>query len=264
MRATLRCLLTLMAALFFAPPAFAQNFPAPNGTYVVDAADILTPADEQALNAKFTGYAKTTGRQMVLATVPDLQGYPIEDYGYQLGRKWGIGSKANNDGALLVVAPNDRKVRIDIGYGIEPMFTDLVSGVIIRDRILPRFKANDYVGGINAGVDAMIAQLQLSPEEATKRAQQLATSSRSKGSGVNIGTVIFLLFLFFFFVLPMLRAMSGGGRGRRMGGGPVIIWGGGGGDWGGGGGSSWGGGGGGGGFSGGGGSFGGGGASGSW
>ena len=258
-----RFFLMLLSVLLLAPPAIAQNFPAANGTYVVDAADILPPADEQSINAKLQSYEKTTGRQMVLATIPDLQGYPVEDYGYQLGRKWGIGSKTNNDGALLVVAPNDRKVRIDIGYDIEPMFTDLVSGVIIRDRMLPRFKANDYVGGINAGIDAMIAQLQLSPEEATKRAQALAKTSRSKGSGVNIGTVIFLLFLFFFFVLPMLRAMSGGGRGRRMGAGPVIIWGGGGGDWGGGGGSSWGGGGGGG-FSGGGGSFGGGGASGSW
>ncbi len=249
--------------LFTASQAQAQTFPALTGR-VVDAAQILPDGDEATLSAKLKGLEESSGRQLVVATIPDLQGYPIEDFGYQLGRKWGIGQKSTNNGALLIVAPNDRKVRIEVGYGLEPVLTDLYSGVIIRDMMLPRFKAGDYPGGIAAGVSALSTQLALPPEEAAARAKQIGAQSQSthRGGGVDVSTVIFWIFIFIFFILPMLRAMFGS-RGRRYGSGPVIIWGGGGGSsWGsGGGGSSWGDGGG---FSGGGGSFGGGGSSGSW
>jgi uncharacterized protein len=260
--ARLRGFFILVALLLLgALPVHAQNFPPLTGR-VVDAANIIPDADEAALTAKLEALEAQSGRQLVVATIPDLQGYPIEDYGYQLGRAWKIGEKAVNNGALLVVAPNERKLRVEVGYGLEPILTDLFSGVIIRDVILPRFKANDYPGGINAGVDALAVQLTLPPEEAAKRAKM--AGAKSQKQDVSLSSIIFWLFIFFFFILPMLRSMFGGKRGRRMGGAPVIIWGPS--DWGGGsggGGSSWGGGGGGG-FSGGGGSFGGGGASGSW
>ncbi|MFM2098534.1 MAG: hypothetical protein RLZZ366_73 [Pseudomonadota bacterium] len=249
-------------------PAHAQNFP-PLSERVVDQADILTPGDEVALTAKLEALEKQSGRQLVVATVPDLQGYPIEDFGYQLGRTWQIGQKSSNNGALLLVAPNERRVRVEIGYGLEPIVTDIYSGVIIRDLITPRFKARDYPGGINAGVDALIKQLSLPPEEAAKQAQVLAVQEqKQRHQGNSSGAVMFWLFIFFFFILPVIWPLIfGRRRGRSFGGGPVIIWGGGGGgsSWGDSGGSSWGSGGGfGGGFSGGGGSFGGGGASGSW
>ncbi|MBK8629907.1 MAG: TPM domain-containing protein [Sphingomonadales bacterium] len=255
----------LLALLLLAPPAFAQTFPAQNKTRVVDAAEILPPQDEAALDTKLAAYETETGRQMVVATVGSLEGYPVEDYGYRLGRAWGIGSKEKDDGTLLLVAPNDRKVRIEVGYGVEPILTDAFSSVIINTQILPRFKVGDYVSGINAGTDAMIAQLKLTPEEAAQQAKALA--AQKKGDD-KAGAVIFWLFVIFFFVLPVvLPLIFGRRRGKRYRHGPVIIWGPG--DWGGGGGSSWGGGGGGswgdgGGFSGGGGSFGGGGSSGSW
>lgn len=256
----LACLL-----LLFALPAKAQTFPAENNTRVVDAANIIPADREAALDAKLAGVERQSGRQLVVATVPSLEGYPIEDYGYRLGRAWGIGQKGENNGLILLVAPNDRKVRIEVGYGLEPIMTDALSSVIINTQIVPAFKAGDFPGGIEAGVNAIVPQLTLPPEEAAKRAQS-ASAVRQGGGQVDIGTVIFWLFIFFFFILPLMRSMFGR-RGRRYGAGPVVIWGPG--DWGGGG-SSWGGGGGGsswgggGGFSGGGGSFGGGGASGSW
>lgn len=261
-------LLLALVFLFSTQSALAQNFPPLSGR-VVDAADILTPSDEATLTAKLEALEKQSGRQLVVATIPDLQGYPIEDFGYQLGRKWQIGQKSANNGALLIVAPNERRMRVEVGYGLEPILTDLYSGVIIRDLITPRFKAGDYPGGINAGVDALAKQLILPPEEATKQAQALAVQEQQqRRHSNNGGAVMFWLFIFFFFILPVIWPLFfGGRRGRSFGSGPVIIWGGGGGgsSWGGGGGSSWGSGGGfGGGFSGGGGSFGGGGASGSW
>jgi uncharacterized protein len=269
--------LILLFLLFVGAPAAAQNFPALSGR-VVDAANLLSPADEAELTQKSEALEKASSRQLVVATVPDLQGYPIEDYGYQLGRKWGIGEKGANNGIILLVAPNERRVRIEVGYGLEPIITDALSWQIINGTVLPRFKADDYPGGIKAGADALIAQLGAPPEVAEKKAleaaqqqQQQATAQRQSGGGglASMSTLIFWGIVFLFVILPMLR---GGGRrrGRRYGRrGGVFIWGpgfgGGGGGWGGGGDGFGGfGGGGGGGFSGGGGSFGGGGASGGW
>ncbi|MBW8911521.1 MAG: TPM domain-containing protein, partial [Sphingomonas sp.] len=137
----------LMAFLFFlAAPAFAQSFPALTGR-IVDNAHLLAPEQAAALDAKLAQLEQQSGRQMVVATIPDLQGYPIEDYGYQLGRKWGLGDKKANDGLLLLVAPNERKVRIEVGYGLEPVMTDAMSSIIIRNDILPQFKSGDYDAG---------------------------------------------------------------------------------------------------------------------
>ena len=240
--------------------AQAQTFPALTGR-VVDVANII-PADQKAaLDAKLTAFEASTGRQFVVATIPSLEGYPIEDYGYRLGRAWAIGDKQKDDGVILLVAPDDRKVRIEVGYGANVYMTDALSSVIINSQIVPQFKAGNYPAGIMAGADAIIEQMQLSPEEAAKRAQQAAKAKANPRSNVSMGDIIFWLVIFFFFILPMLRSMFGGKRGRRhgSGSGPVIIWGGGS-DWGGGSGGGWGGGG----FGGGGGSFGGGGASGGW
>ncbi|HUD30055.1 MAG TPA: TPM domain-containing protein [Novosphingobium sp.] len=264
-------LLALCALLGAAQGAWAQEFPKLTGR-VVDAANVIPDAEEARLTQKLEALEKQSRRQLVIATIPSLDGYEISDYGYQLGRAWGIGQKDANNGTILIVAPDERKVRIEVGYGLEPILTDGMSFLIINGQILPRFKAGDMPGGIEAGADAIIRQLTLPPEEAQKIAAQADAQRADDGDDVSLGTVIFILVIIFFFVLPILRSASGGGR-RRSGFGGPIIWlpGGFGGDdddhhgggWGGGG---WGGGGwgGGGGFSGGGGSFGGGGASGSW
>jgi len=266
----------LLALLLIATPAYAQAFPKLTGR-VVDQANLLSPAQEAELTAKSDALEKRTGRQFVIATVPSLEGRPIEDYGYRLGRAWGIGNEQKDDGVILLVAPNERKVRIETGYGARVFLTDAVSSIIIRENILPRFKAGDMGGGIAAGADQIIATMELPEAEAVKRAQEIgAKESRRQDRDVNPVPVIFIVIVFFVIIGSIARAAGGRRyRGKRRGGldsgdVAVILWGldaltrgsRGGGGWGGGG---WGGGGGGfGGFSGGGGSFGGGGASGGW
>lgn len=243
--------------------AHAQTFPKLTGR-VVDNAELLDAEQEAALNAWLKTIEDESGRQVVVATLPDLQGYDIADYGYQLGRHWGIGEKDKDSGALLIVAPNERKVRIEVGYGLEGILTDAMSSIIIQNAIIPRFKENNFPGGIAAGVDEMARLLALPPDEARAQAlaaQQQAEERRSSG---NSFMLFFWLAILLFFILPMILGRAFGGRRYRRGGhAPVVLWGPGlGGGWGGrsSGGSGWGGGG----FSGGGGSFGGGGASGSW
>jgi uncharacterized protein len=257
----------LMLCLAFGA-AQAQDFPKLTG-YVVDAANIIPDGDEPALAAKLKGLQDSTGRQVVVATIPDMQGYDLADYGYRLGRAWGIGEEKANNGLVLFLAPNEppgkRGPRIEVGYGLEAIMTDAMSSVIANGIMTPMLREGQISGALNAGVDEIVKQLELPPEEAAKRAQQVVDEQEQGAGG---GAVIFWLFIFFFFILPAIWPLffGRGKRGRRYGSGPVIIWGGGN-DWGGSsGGSSWGSGsfGGGGGFSGGGGSFGGGGASGGW
>lgn len=266
-------LLALMLAVLAGTAAQAQTFPKLTGR-VVDAANLLSPEQEAELTAMSDATEKATGRQMVVATVPDLQGYPIEDFGYKLGRDWKIGQSEADNGIILLVAPKERRVRIEVGYGLEPIMTDALSGMIIRDTILPAFRSGDMGGGIVAGANAINEQLKLPLEAAEARAKQLVDQGnrqRSRGGGANWFVIAFWIFAVLVIVLPIV---IGAARGKRYRGGhaPVVIWGPGWGDgesssWGGGsswdsGGSPWGGGGGG--FSGGGGSFGGGGASGGW
>ena len=259
-------LILLYAALLLPAAAQAQTFPALTGP-VVDQANILPPESEARITQKLIALKAQSQRQVTVVTLASLEGYEISDYGYRLGRHWGLGDKARNDGAILIVAPTDRKLRIEVGYGLEPVLTDGLSFLIINRQIVPRFKAGDMPGGIEAGTDAIIQQLTLPADQAQKIAAQANVQPESKG--VPAAFVFWLVIFFLFFILPMLRHLGGGRRYRRGSGiGSVIVWevlnaaarsaSSGGGGW------SGGGGGGGGGWGGGGGSFGGGGASGSW
>ena len=258
-------LFSLVIALLLVLPAAAQSkidFPPLTGR-VVDQANLLDPATEQALTEKLAALEASSTDQLVVVTVNSLQDQEIEDYGYQLGRAWGIGQKENDNGALLIVAPNERKVRVEVGYGLEPILTDAFSSQVIRNDILPSFRDGDYQAGVIKGVDALISQLSLDPAEAQARAQAAATEQAdTKGESVIPLAIIAGLFLFIFLI-----AMRSG-RGRRSNVSSVLLWAAsealrnsdrGGGSWGSGGGGF-----GGGGFGGGGGSFGGGGASGGW
>ncbi|HEX8486418.1 TPM domain-containing protein [Sphingomonas sp.] len=270
--------------------AQAQTFPKFTGL-VVDAANVLQPDVEAELTTKLEALQKDTNRQLVVATIGDTQGYPLEDYGYRLGRAWGVGLKDVNNGAILFVAPNNpagqRGPRIEVGRGLEPFLTDALSSQIIRDQMLPRLKANnDIAGALVAGTDAIVAQLRASPDEAKARTDAAVVAfdrdhvrRRSSGGGLPIG-LIFWGVIMASVVVPMLfRGKSARGRAYRGGGGgmggalPIVLWsianemsrgGGSGSSWGGGGGGSSGGWGGGGFSGGGGGDFGGGGASGDW
>jgi uncharacterized protein len=254
----------LLAAVWLAAtPALAQNTPQfpPLTGRVVDLANLLSPATEAALTTKLEALERDTTDQVVVVTVPDLQNYPIEDYGYQLGRAWGIGQTAKNNGVLLIVARDERKVRIEVGYGLEPVLTDALSALIIHNDILPALREGSYDRGITGGVNAIDAQLRLDPAEAQARA---AVADRPR-AGLPIGPAVLIAVVFLFLLLGLMGGVSGRGRRRSSGLGPILIWaaseamrnsGRGGGGWGGGGG--------GGGFGGGGGGFGGGGASGGW
>ncbi len=206
-----RLILLLVAVLaFIGQPALAgPTFPKLTGR-VVDDAHLLDAQQAQALDARLAALEAQSGHQLVVVTLPSLQGYDIADYGYQLGRTWGIGGKANNDGVLLIVAPTEHRVRIEVGYGLEGILTDALSSVIINTQITPKFKQGDFAGGIDAGVDALAQQLQLPPEQAQQRAAQLAARQQKQANEpqFDFGTVVFLVIFFFFFVLCVASWLS--------------------------------------------------------
>ncbi|HWU56925.1 MAG TPA: TPM domain-containing protein [Rhizomicrobium sp.] len=257
--ATLAFLVLLTPGFFGGSARAAPKFPALTGR-VVDDANILSPATKAGLTDKLAALEQKTSRQLVVVTLPSLQGYEISDYGYQLGRAWGVGQKGINNGILFIVAPTEHKTRIEVGYGLEPIITDAFSSVVIQTQVLPRFRQGDFNGGVQAGVDALIQQLSLDPSEAERRAAAAAQQLQQRGNDGGGGGLAGLIVIVFIFIalsrvfgwslLPLLFL----GGGPRGGGGY-------GGGWSGGGGGGWSGGGG---FGGGGGSFGGGGSSGSW
>jgi uncharacterized protein len=232
----------------------APTFPPLTGR-VVDDAGILSDDTKTQLTALLAQEEKQTTNQIVVVTLKSLQGYDIETYGYQLGRVWGIGQKKKDNGALIIVAPAEHKVRIEVGYGLEGTLTDASEKVIIDRYMTPAFKRGDYNGGVLAGANAMLQMLggvTLSPPQYSDDEQDQPQGHH--GGGIPMFVILIIVFVLFGrFLWPLLFLGSFGGGGR--------------GGWGGGGfgGGGFGGGGfGGGGFSGGGGGFGGGGASGSW
>lgn len=224
-----------------------------------DYANILTAHQKQALEEKLVAFDDSTSTQIAVVIVPDLGGYEVADYAVKLGRAWGVGGKEFSNGVVLLIStePNNRRLNISTGYGVEGALPDVTASHIIRDIIVPSFKGNDYYGGIDRGVDAIIS--------ATKGEYKAPPGYRKK-PGASAGKIIFIIILIIVFLSIFGRGGGGGGtfmsrRGYRGFTGPFIfpIGGGGSGGWSGGGSS------GGGGFGGfGGGSFGGGGASGSW
>ncbi len=220
---------------------------------VVDAAGVLS-GDAADIEARLRAFEQSSGRQVAVVTVPSLEGYEIRDYGNRLFRHWQLGDAKKDDGVLILVAPNERKVSIEVGYGLEGDLTDALSRIIIEHAMVPRFKAGDYGGGVAAGFEDIKKVIGGESDQVVKRVQNQAAPS--------IADLLPLLLLF----LIIMFMLSRGSRGRRA----VIIPGGYDGGFGGysGSGGGWSGGGfgggGGGGWSGGGGSSGGGGASGDW
>ena len=190
---------------------------------MTDAAEVLSPIAEKGLSQKLAAFEQATGHQFVVATVPSLQGYPIEEYGVGLIRDWKLGSGDDADGVILLVAPNERKVRIEVGYDLEPYLTDGYSSLIINRQILPAFKAGDLPGGIRAGADAIMDQLGLPPEEAAARvaeAEAQVPVQGSDGGGLPLG-LIWILLIIGFNIFAMRGRRGRGGRRR----GPVVLWG---------------------------------------
>ncbi|CAI9003835.1 uncharacterized protein HNR03_001173 [Pseudomonas sp. JAI111] len=237
----------------FALTAQAElKFPELTGR-VVDNAQMIEPAVREQLTQQLQAHEKATGEQLVVVTLPNLQGTDIADFGYQLGRAWGIGQKDKNNGALLIVARDERKLRIEVGYGLEDRLTDAQSSVIINQVITPAFKTGNFSKGISDGVAAMLVVLGGNPLDEPSTVYEPRGDESSDFVSRHPGVFVFLVMLFILtiFVCQMLGILPSGGGGRGSSGGGF-------------GGGGFGGGGGGGGFSGGGGSFGGGGSSGGW
>lgn len=252
------------------PQAASSEFPALTGR-VVDEAGILDAPTREALTQALADLEAKSSDQIVVVTLRSLRGTSIEDYGYRLGRAWQIGQAGKNNGALLIVAPNERKVRIEVGYGLEGTLTDAITSLIIQQSILPRFRAGDFTGGIRRGVEDVVQVLTGDAEEYRQRAAKAQARAMTFEEGLVM--TFFLLiaaFIILNVIFSIIRASRGdvarnnaARRGRRRGSWldnmPIVI------GPGGSSGGSWSGGGSGGGFSGGGGgSFGGGGSSGSW
>jgi len=222
----MRFLITVFLAFWAlaAGPANAVTYPPAPTSPVFDQANILPPADEAALDAKLREYSARTGRSIVVATVNSLEGEPIEMYAVKLFEKWGIGGKESDQGLLLLVAPNERKVRIEVGYGLHQYVTDALSGRIIRGEIAPRFQAGDMAGGIIAGVDALINQLNRTPEDAKAVAEAAAAAKANAApEGASAGSVIFWILL----IVVLSWLFSGGRRGARQSGvnPAIVLWG---------------------------------------
>jgi len=244
--------LTGILCLFFCLPAFGLTVPERPEGRVTDRTGTLTRDQIQALEKKLSAFEKETTNQIAVLLIPSLEGDSLEDYSIRLAEKWKIGQQGRNNGVILLIVKNDRKVRIEVGYGMEGALPDALAGTIIRNEIAPRFKAGKFFQGIEAGINSVIA--------ATKG--EYKASPRKKQSQIDSWIPFLIVGAFIvFFMLAASQARkrnyhSGGSRGWNsgggfFGGGPFS---GGSGGWSSGGDS----------FSGGGGDFGGGGASGDW
>lgn len=245
--------------------SFAQEFPAKPNTLVTDYTNTLSEQERQALESKLVAFDDSTSTQIAVVLIKSVGGYDINDYTARLGQTWGIGGKKNNNGAVLLIAKEDRKVSIQTGYGLEGALPDAITKRIITNEIVPNFKAGNYYRGIEKATDAMIA--------ATKGEYKADRKKRGDNADAGGKSALGLVIIIIVVIVIFGRKGGGGGNGGRVigsRGAEDLIW------WsllsglgnrGGGshGGGSFGGGSGGGGFGGfGGGSFGGGGSSGSW
>ena len=226
-------------------------------SYVTDKTGTLTSSQLKSLESKLAAFDKETSTQLVVWMESSLDGNSVEDRSYEIAEQNGIGQKGKNNGVLLYIAKDDRKLRIEVGYGLEGALTDALSSQIIRKEITPQFKKGNFYDGINAGVDAII--------KATKGEYTADKENKEKESGsgmccVPFPALVFFIIFFFIFVIPIIRRIFGWNKGSSR---NNWWWTGGSGSgsgWSSGSSSGWSGGG----FSGGGGSFGGGGSSGSW
>lgn len=255
---TTRARFLILALLLFgaALPALALDIPSAPTQWFTDKAGIVPPTEGDLLNRKLEQFEQSSGAQFIIYVFPSLENEALEDFTIRCAERWKVGQKKYDNGLILFVFVQEKKVRVEVGYGLEGTITDAVSSRVIREQIAPAFQQGQYGRGLDAAADAIIARIR--GGEAPVAPLQRGGQPQSDGEDIGIVPVIIILLVIFFVVLPMLR--RGGFSGCVL---PFLLSGGGT-TFGGGGGFSGGGFGGGGGFSGGGGGFGGGGASGGW
>lgn len=213
----------LLAVLAFAgTPAHAERPARPDGP-ILDQAEIIPPAEETALDRKLRDYNMRTGRALMVVTVRSLDGEDVATYANTLGHEWGVGGKTTDMGLIFLIAPSEKKMRIETGYGLEEFLPDALAGRIIREEVAPRFKAQDFPGGINRGIDAIMAQLDRDPAEAKAIAEAAAAARANDSSGGSIGSAIFWIILILFLISMFSRRRRGS---RRSGIDPgIVLWG---------------------------------------
>ena len=232
----------ILSFCFFLPILSALEVPKRPDGYVTDRAGLLSSSSRENLEVVLRDFEEKTSNQIVVATFPSLEGNSLEDFSIRLADAWKAGDKKRDNGVIFLIFRNDRKIRIEVGYGLEGVLTDALSGQIIREVVAPYFRAGDYSGGILAGTDAIMKATQGEYKGLPKKGR----------SPEGLKLLILLGVIFFMHTLQRHSNTLGSRRGRSVGFFPI------------GGGFGSGGGGGFGGFSGGGGGFGGGGASGGW
>lgn len=218
-RPFLLCLLALFAlSTSMAQAALPPRPPGP----VADIAAIIPDGEEAVLDAKLRAYNKATGRAIIVATVPSLEGMVVERYAQELARAWEIGGEESEEGVLVLVAPAERKMRIHAAVGAQGRLTDGVASRIIRESMTPRFKQGDYAGGLNVGVDQIIAQLDRDEVDAraVAEAAEAAKSTARSSDGIGAGSVIFWIVLILFLLMLFGRRR----RGYRRRGHGVGVW----------------------------------------
>ncbi len=197
-------ILPAMVLLLFPLPAVALDVPPATG-YVVDRAGILSPGTRLKLEQFLENFEKSDSTQLAVLTILSLEGESLEGYAIKVAESWGIGQKGKDNGALLLVAKTERKVRIEVGYGLEGRLTDLLAGRIIDYEITPRFKEGDFDGGVVAGVASMAEAV---------RGEYQGTGRTGRKKKDNPWGILALLF----FLGPGLMLLGGSANHRRRGG----------------------------------------------
>jgi uncharacterized protein len=226
-----RLMAFFIALVLLVPVALATDFPTLAGDPVVDQARILSPAEEQRLSAKLRSIEKESGHQVAVATITSLEDLEIEDYGLMLGRRWGIGRKNVDDGVMILVAPNDRKMRLEVGVGLEQVITNAVAQEIVDNAMKPRFKTGDFAQGIAGAIDAIGKRFSAGQDADATDSQpvteprfgssQVLTAYQTKDSGLRLGNVVVLVFVLGGgLVLIVLGGLAGSGQQR----GGVVNW----------------------------------------
>ncbi|MEP0190503.1 MAG: TPM domain-containing protein [Erythrobacter sp.] len=220
LRSFLALIAIALAALSL--PLAAQNFPERPDGPVLDQAGIVPDAQEAAIDQKLRDYTSATGRVIVVVTVNSLDGEEPSIYARDLAERWEVSGEETEEGALLLIAPNEREMWITTARGVQGRMTDIFAGQIVRNTLRPAFRAGDFGGGINTAVDQMIERLDTSPADAKAiaEAETAAQNRRETQGGFPFGVLIWFGFVFFFFVLPFFRRTKRSRKYRGKGRGP--------------------------------------------
>lgn len=189
----------LVVVSCFVIQAFAFEVPAKPANYVNDYAHILSTNTEQELNSKLANFEAKTTDQIVVVTVPDLGGLPVEDYSIKLADRWKIGTKQNNNGVILLISVAEHKIRIEVGYGLEGALPDAIAFQIIQNEITPAFKTNQFDLGVTRGVDAIM-----------RATQNEYKATSHDDNAPNFFVWIFIIFFVGFFLLKIIAALRAG------------------------------------------------------